>query len=89
MPGTSALIVASTDLSHYFDAKMAGTLDRRVQDYVSAFDADGLLDLFEEYPEHERGRYVACGGGAAIAVMKAARSLGATHGRVLKYAAFG
>jgi AmmeMemoRadiSam system protein B len=29
---------------------------------------------------------VACGGGAAIAVMLAARRLGATAGRVLKYA---
>jgi MEMO1 family protein len=84
--GRRPLIVASTDLSHYFDAKMARTLDRHVQDYVAAFDPDGLLDHFEEYPEHERGRYVACGGGAAIAVMKAARSLGATDSRVLKYA---
>jgi hypothetical protein len=84
--GRRALLVASTDLSHYFDAKTATALDRRVQDYVSAFDPEGLLDLFEKYPEHERGRYVACGGGAAIAVMKAARRLGATHGRVLKYA---
>ena len=41
---------------------------------------------FEQYPEHERGRYVACGGGPAIAVMMAARSLGATDARVLKYA---
>ena len=40
---------------------------------VAAFDADGLLELFEHYPEHERGRYVACGGGPAIAVMMAAR----------------
>jgi len=53
---------------------------------LSDVDPDGLLDRFEEYPEHERGRYVACGGGAAIAVMKAARGLGATEGRVLKYA---
>jgi MEMO1 family protein len=81
-----ALLIASTDLSHYFDAETAKTLDGRVQQHVAAFDADGLLDLFEEYPEHERGRYVACGGGAAIAVMKAARGLGATGGRVLKYA---
>jgi AmmeMemoRadiSam system protein B len=80
------LLVASTDLSHYFDAKTAAALDGRVQQHVSAFDADGLLDLFEEYPEHERGRYVACGGGAAVAVMKAARALGAIEGRVLKYA---
>ena len=83
--GRRPLLIASTDLSHYFDAKTAQTLDGRVQEHVAAFDADGLLDLFEQYPDHERGRYVACGGGAAIAVMKAARGLGATHGRVLKY----
>jgi AmmeMemoRadiSam system protein B len=81
-----ALLIASTDLSHYFDAQTAATLDARVQQCVDAFDADALLDLFERYPEHDRGRYVACGGGAAIAVMKAARALGARDGRVLKYA---
>ena len=84
--GRRTLLIASTDLSHYFDATTAKTLDGRVQDHVAAFDADGLLERFEQYPEHERGRYVACGGGAAIAVMKAARGLGATDGRVLKYA---
>ena len=84
--GKRALLVASTDLSHYFDAPRAAALDNRVQEYVRAFDPDGLLQLFEEYPEQERGRYVACGGGPAISVMKAARELGATHGRVLKYA---
>lgn len=84
--GRHALLVASTDLSHYFDAKTAVSLDGRVRERVAAFDPEGLLDLFEEYPEHERGRYVACGGGAAIAVMKAARRLGASEGRVLKYA---
>jgi MEMO1 family protein len=84
--GRHALLVASTDLSHYFDAKTAAALDGRVRERVAAFDPEGLLDLFEQYPEQERGRYVACGGGAAIAVMKAARRLGAIHGRVLKYA---
>jgi MEMO1 family protein len=84
--GRRALLVASTDLSHYFDAQTAATLDARVQRCVTDYDADALLDLFEQYPEHERGRYVACGGGAAIAVMKAARALGATEGRVLHYA---
>jgi MEMO1 family protein len=84
--GRRPLLVASTDLSHYFDAGTAAGLDARVQHCVNAFDADALLDLFEQYPEHERGRYVACGGGAAITVMKAARALGADEGRVLKYA---
>lgn len=84
--GRRALLVASTDLSHYFDAATARTLDRRVCDAVGAFDPAALLDLFEQYSEGERGRYVACGGGAAIAVMMAARALGARDGRVLKYA---
>ncbi len=81
-----ALLVASTDLSHYFDAETAAGSDGRVSERVAAFDPEGLLDLFEEYPEHERGRFVACGGGPAIAVMLAARALGATTARVLKYA---
>jgi MEMO1 family protein len=84
--GRQALLVGSTDLSHYFDARTAERLDLRVRSYVSAFDPEGLLSLFEEYPEHERGRYVACGGGPAIAVMMAARQLGATGARLLKYA---
>jgi AmmeMemoRadiSam system protein B len=79
------LLVASTDLSHYFDAKAAEALDARVTECVAANDPDRLLDIFEEYPEGERGRFVACGGGPAIAVMLAARERGARHGRVLKY----
>ena len=79
------LIVASSDLSHYFDARTAADLDGRVQALIGAFDVDGFLELFEHYPEHERGRYVACGGGPAIAVMRAAQTLGARTGRVLKY----
>ena len=79
------LLVASTDLSHYFPAPQAIDLDARVQACVSRFDPEGLLDLFEEYPEGERGRFVACGGGPAIAIMFAARARGARHGRVLKY----
>jgi AmmeMemoRadiSam system protein B len=81
-----ALLIASTDLSHYFDAATAAALDGRVQGFVRTFDPDGLLALFEDYPEHERGRYVACGGGPALSVMLAARSLGAKAGRVLRYA---
>jgi AmmeMemoRadiSam system protein B len=86
LEGRRALLVASTDLSHYFDARTASTLDARVVDCVDRFDADALHGEFERYPEGERGRYVACGGGAAIAVMRAARTLGAGTARVLKYA---
>lgn len=80
-----ALLIASTDLSHYFDAKTAERLDARVREYVAVFDPEWFMTHFETQPEHERGRSVACGGGPAIAVMMAARSLGARQGRVLKY----
>jgi MEMO1 family protein len=86
LQGRRPLLVASTDLSHYFDATTAARLDGEVSACVAAFDADRLLALFEQYPEDERGRHVGCGIGAAIAVMKAARALGARDARVLKYA---
>lgn len=79
------LLVASTDLSHYFDAATAERLDSRVREAIASFDADGLLARFEDIAEGERGRFVACGGGPLIAVMLAARERGARHGRVLRY----
>jgi AmmeMemoRadiSam system protein B len=86
LAGLRTLLVASTDLSHYFDAVRAMSLDARVRDSVAAFDPDRLLELFERYPPGERGRYVACGGGPAIAVMRGARALGARDSVELKYA---
>src|SRR4029077_2954784 len=40
--GRKALLVASTDLSHYHDAATASGLDAVVIDCVSRFDPDGL-----------------------------------------------
>ena len=84
--GRAPLLVASTDLSHYFPADRAAALDQVVVDYVGRFDAGGLLAEYERYPLAERGRYVACGGGAAVAVMLAAGRLGADRARVLRRA---
>lgn len=80
-----ALIIASTDLSHYYDADTAAALDGEVLNAVNAFDIDRLLARFESFPEADRGRSVGCGIGPALAVMMAARERGAQHGRVLKY----
>ena len=44
------LVVASSDLSHYFDVRTAAGLDGEVQAAVAAFDVDGFLDLFERTP---------------------------------------
>jgi len=78
--GRTALLVASTDLSHYHDAASAAALDRVVIDCVTRFDADGLQAALTVNPGH------ACGGGPAVAVMRAARLAGARDAVVLDYA---
>ena len=78
--GRNALLIASTDLSHYHDATTAESLDGVVIDHVSRFDADGLQHTLDARPEH------ACGGGPTVAVMRAAKRLGAKDAVVLNYA---
>lgn len=80
LSGCRALLVASTDLSHYHDASVARRLDAVVIDHVSRFDVDGLQATLDRRPEH------ACGGGPTVAVMRAAWQLGARQGVVLQYA---
>lgn len=80
LAGRAALLVASSDLSHYQPALEANRLDAVVTDCVARFDAEGLMDRLEEHDNH------ACGGGPMVAVMKAARSLGADRAVVLRYA---
>jgi AmmeMemoRadiSam system protein B len=78
--GRPALLVASSDLSHYHPAAVANALDAEVIGDVARFDADALMGRLE------RDRSHACGGGPMVAVMKAARALGATRAQVLRYA---
>jgi hypothetical protein len=80
LEGRNALLVASTDLSHYHDAATASRLDAVVIDHVARFDADALQRALDAEPDH------ACGGGPTVAVMRAARALGARDSLVLDYA---
>jgi hypothetical protein len=80
LDGRRALLVASTDLSHYHDAASAARLDAVVIDHISRLDADGLQRALDARPEH------ACGGGPVVAVMRAALQLGARDAVVLDYA---
>jgi AmmeMemoRadiSam system protein B len=78
--GRNALLVASSDLSHYHDAVTAARLDGQVVRCIERFDPEGLLDLLAQEPEH------ACGGGPIVSMMLAARDLGARDARVVRYA---
>jgi AmmeMemoRadiSam system protein B len=79
LPGKGALLLASSDLSHYHSAEVANRLDALVVKDVEAFDPEALMDRIERNHEH------ACGGGPMVAVMKAARALGADKAAVLRY----
>ena len=83
LQGQSALLVASTDLSHYHSQDEARVLDETIIEKIDAFDPEGLHDTLRS------GRGEACGGGPMVAVMMAARTMGATVGRVLRYATSG
>jgi AmmeMemoRadiSam system protein B len=78
--GSNAVLIASSDLSHYRDAPTAHMLDSRVVEAVERFDPDALQAVLTRNPEH------ACGGGPMVAVMRAARALGARDAVVLEYA---
>jgi len=78
--GRKALLVASSDLSHYQDSQTAATLDAVVVDCVAQFDDEGLQRALDARPDH------ACGGGPMVAVMRAARLAGARDAVILNYA---
>jgi AmmeMemoRadiSam system protein B len=74
------LLIASSDLSHFYAAGEAAALDQQVIERVNALDDEGLMVLLERRADH------ACGGGPMVAVLRAARQLGARHASVLCYA---
>ncbi len=78
--GREVLLVASSDLSHYESAAVANALDAVVVEQVGHFDDEALLERLERLDN------VACGGGPIVAVMQAARRLGADRATVLRYA---
>ena len=75
----NALIVASSDLSHYYPANEAERMDQRIVKLINAYDYDMLWD------ETESRSSEACGIGPMLAAMVAAKKLGANKSEVLLY----
>jgi AmmeMemoRadiSam system protein B len=75
----SFLLVASSDLSHYHPYNEAVVLDQRVIHFIETYDELGLMKKLE------RHEVEACGGGPIVAIMLAAKKLGATNARVIHY----
>lgn len=83
LAGRQALLVASTDLSHFYPQPTARVLDEELLRRVAAFDPEGVLRAEEE------GKGFACGRGALAAVLWAAKELEADEVKVLNYGTSG
>lgn len=81
--GREAVMVASTDLSHFYPQEVAESLDAELLKRVAGLDPQGVLAAEEE------GRGFACGRSALAAVLWAAKALGADAAKVLHYTTSG
>ena len=83
LKGKQALLVASTDLSHFYPRQEADVLDAEVLRRVEAFDPQGVMLAEDE------GKGFACGRGALAAVLWAAKELGGDRVKILHHATSG
>lgn len=81
--GQNAMLVASSDLSHFYPQEFAQQLDREMLRQIEALDPAGVIQT------DEAGDGFACGRGAIAAVLHAAQQLGADQARVLCHATSG
>lgn len=79
----NAIMVASTDLSHFYDSKTAAVLDHEMLKRFESFDPDSIF----EAEQTEKG--FACGHAAVASMLWAAKSLGADKVQTLQYATSG
>jgi AmmeMemoRadiSam system protein B len=77
------VMVASTDLSHFYNQQTALNYDRAMLNAIETFHPNEAFDL------ERAGKGFACGLGAFTAVMWAARELGADKVKVLRHATSG
>jgi AmmeMemoRadiSam system protein B len=77
--GGNALLVASTDMSHYVSAESARQLDSMALDRVLALDADGLYRVVQEHG------ISMCGYVPTTVALIAAKCLGATQAELVRY----
>ncbi len=79
----NALLVASTDLSHFYDQTTANMLDAEMLKRFESFDPESIFEA-----EHS-GKAFACGHAAVAAVFWASRELGANKVQILRHATSG
>ena len=79
----NAIIVASTDLSHFYDQRTANALDREMLKRFESFAPESIFEA------ERTGKGFACGHAAVASMLWAARELGANKVQILNYATSG
>lgn len=79
LEGTDAVILASTDMTHFETPETAARQDRILIERMEAMDPEGLLR------ERERRGITMCGYGPVAAMLTAARLLGASQASQIAY----
>jgi len=77
------LIIASSDMNHYESDAATRVKDHRAIERILTLDARGLYDVVTQQD------ISMCGFGPAVAMLTAARLLGATSAELVKYATSG
>jgi AmmeMemoRadiSam system protein B len=83
LPKRDCIIIASSDLSHYYNQKIANKMDKEIIDRIESFNPQSVLEA------EQQGVGQACGIGAIAAVLWASKELGAKKAAVLNYATSG
>jgi MEMO1 family protein len=81
--GQPVLVIASSDMNHYESDSVTRVKDRRAIDQLLALDPRGLYDIVH------KADISMCGYGPAVAMLTAARKLGATKAELIRYATSG
>jgi AmmeMemoRadiSam system protein B len=81
--GTKALVIASSDFTHYEPNEEAHRKDRELINAILSLDVSSFYEILERFD------ISACGYGAIASAMITVKELGATRGELLRYATSG
>lgn len=80
LPAKKALVIASTDLSHFFPKQKANEIDSNTISLIQSLETDSLINKLG------RGENIMCGGGPVVSALLYAQGHGEPGVEILRYA---
>jgi AmmeMemoRadiSam system protein B/AmmeMemoRadiSam system protein A len=80
VPGKKAMIIVSTDMSHFFPKQKANDIDSETISLIQSFETGKLIKKLE------KGEKIMCGGGPVVSTLLYARERGEAKVEILHYA---